>query len=241
MSVSTIAIVAVIIFISTLTRSTLGFGDGLLGMPLLTMVIGIEAATPLIAFVATTIAVIILRSNWHQVDIRIAWRLIISSLVGIPVGLFLLTNIPDTIVKSALGVVLIMFGLYNWFTPKLPELQDERYAYIFGFVAGVLGGAYNTNGPPVVIYGTLRRWPPGLFRATLQAYFFPTGFMILLGHGVAGLWTRDVIILYACVLPVVVLAIWLGGTLIQHIATEQFSRAVYGFLVFIGTAIIING
>jgi hypothetical protein len=208
---------------------------------LLTIVVGIEAATPLIAFVATTIAVTILRSNWHQVDIRIAWRLIIGSLAGIPVGLFLLTNIPDSIVKSALGIVLILFGLYNLFTPKLPELNDERYALIFGFVAGILGGAYNTNGPPAVIYGTIRRWPPVLFRATLQAYFFPTGFMILLGHGFAGLWTRNVVILYGYVLPVVFLAIWLGGTLNRHIATEQFSRIVYGFLVVIGTVIIVNG
>ncbi len=232
---------AAIIFISTLTRSTLGFGDGLLGMPLLTIVVGIEAATPLIAFVATTIAVTILRSNWHQVDIRIAWRLIIGSLAGIPVGLFLLTNIPDTIVKSILGMVLVLFGLYNLYTPKLPELNDERFAFMFGFVAGILGGAYNTNGPPVVIYGSIRRWPPILFRATLQTYFFPTGFMILLGHGFAGLWTRDVVLLYAYVLPIVFLAIWMGGTLNKHIATEQFGRIVYGLLVVIGIVIIVSG
>ncbi|MCI0711578.1 MAG: sulfite exporter TauE/SafE family protein [Chloroflexi bacterium] len=241
MDFSTITIVAAIIFISTLTRSTLGFGDGLLGMPLLTIVVGIEAATPLIAFVATTIAVTILRSNWHQVDIRIAWRLIIGSLAGIPVGLFLLTNIPDTIVKSILGMVLVLFGLYNLYTPKLPELNDERFAFMFGFVAGILGGAYNTNGPPVVIYGSIRRWPPILFRATLQTYFFPTGFMILLGHGFAGLWTRDVVLLYAYVLPIVFLAIWMGGTLNKHIATEQFGRIVYGLLVVIGIVIIVSG
>lgn len=241
MDFSTIAIVTAIIFISTLTRSTLGFGDGLLGMPLLTIVIGIEGATPLIAFVATTVTVIILRNSWRQVDARIAWRLIIGSLVGIPIGLLLLTNIPGVIVKSILGIVLVLFGLYNLFTPTFPELKHDRFAFLFGFVAGILGGAYNTNGPPAVIYGTIRRWPPTLFRATLQAYFFPTGLMILLGHGFAGLWTRDVVLLYGYVLPVVFLAIWLGGILNKHFATEQFRLIVYGFLVVIGTVLIING
>ena len=46
----------------------------------------------------------------------------------------------------------------------------------FGFFAGILGGAYNTNGPPVVIYGSLRKWSPATFRATLQGYFFMAAF-----------------------------------------------------------------
>jgi hypothetical protein len=29
------------------------------------------------------------------------------------------------------------------------------------------------NGPPLVIYGALRRWTPERFRATLQGYFLP--------------------------------------------------------------------
>jgi hypothetical protein len=38
--------------------------------------------------------------------------------------------------------------------------------------AGVLGGAYGMNGPPLVIYGSLRGSSPQHFRATLQGYFF---------------------------------------------------------------------
>ena len=38
-----------ILFISTFIRSTLGFGDALLAMPLLTLIIGVQTATPLVA------------------------------------------------------------------------------------------------------------------------------------------------------------------------------------------------
>ncbi len=208
---SLIVPVLFILFISTFTRSALGFGDALIAMPLLALVLGMQIATPLVAFGASTIALTILLGEWRSVDIKAAWRLILSSLVGIPIGLFLLKTAPEPVIKGGLGVLLIAFGLLNLINPKLPTFRNEKLAYVFGLVAGVLGGAYNTNGPPVVVYGTLRRWSPDSFRSTLQAYFLPTGGTILISHGLAGLWTPDVLRLYVYALPFIMLAIYLGG------------------------------
>jgi uncharacterized membrane protein YfcA len=185
-----------ILFISTFIRSAIGFGDALVAMPLLAMALDIQTATPLVAFAASTIALTILLKNWRSVDIRSAWRLILLSLVGIPFGLVLLKVAPAYMVKAVLGVLLILYGLYSLITPRLPEIQSEKSAYIFGFIAGVLGGAYNTNGPPIVMYGLLRRWPPESFRATLQCYFLFTGLLISAGRvmdasGVADLSVLD--------------------------------------------------
>jgi uncharacterized membrane protein YfcA len=55
-------------------------------MPLLALVIGIQGATPLVAFVSTTIAATIVWSSWRDVDFKAAWRLILSSLVAFLVG-----------------------------------------------------------------------------------------------------------------------------------------------------------
>ena len=38
------------------------------------------------------------------------------------------------------------------------------------------------NGPPLVIYGALRRWSPQHFRATLQGYFLPASLAGLGGY-----------------------------------------------------------
>src|SRR5262249_725178 len=66
-------------------------------------------------------------------------------------------------------------------------LADDRLAWLFGLGAGVLGGAYGMNGPPLVVYGTLRRWSPGRFRATLQGYFLPASLLGMAGYWAAGL------------------------------------------------------
>ena len=229
-----------IMFIATFVRSALGFGDGLIAMPLLTMLIGVEMATPLVALGGSTIAATILLRSWQGVDLKAAWRLIASTLVGIPLGLLFLRMAPDAIVEVGLGIVLIGFGGYSLSTPQLPRLEREWLSYLFGAVAGVLGIAYNTNGPPVVIYGMLRRWSPEQFRATLQGYFLPTGLVILLSHGLAGLWTPPVLRLYGYGLPVIMAGVFTGGLANQRVSGERFKQGVYGFLVLMGALLILR-
>src|SRR5688572_20382552 len=128
-----------ILFISALTRSTFGFGDALVAMPLLVLFIGVRSATPLVALFSTTIALIIAGANWRKIDIKAAWRLILASLLGIPLGLWVLAYAPEELVKGILGICLSLFVLYSLTRPALPPLHQSGWAYGFGFVAGVLG------------------------------------------------------------------------------------------------------
>jgi len=182
--------VVAIVGFAALVRSTFGFGDALIGMPLLALLLPLRSATPLMAFVGPTLAILLLIREWRHLEVRSALRLILATLAGIPLGLFFLKRVDERAVNMALAVVIILFALYNLFRPGLLRLRTERSSWAFGFAAGVLGAAYNTNGPPVILYGVLRGWRPETFRATLQGYFLPTGTAILIGQGIAGLWTK---------------------------------------------------
>ena len=238
---TTTQLVLVILFLSTFIRSALGFGDALIAMPLLAIVVGLQVATPLTAMGATTIAIIILIKAWKKVDMKAAWRLVITTWIGIPIGIFFLKAAPELLVKSLLGLIITGFGLYNLIVPNLPRLLNENWAYLTGLIAGILGGAYNTNGPPVVIYGMLRRWDSEKFRATLQGYFLPTGAAILISHGIAGMWTPEVVHLYLYSIPVIIGAVLIGGKVNQLIPQGKFDKIIYGFLVVIGILLIIKG
>lgn len=227
-----------ILFVSTLTRSTLGFGDALVAMPLLTMAIGVREATPLVGIVAPTIAITVVWRNWRSVDLHTTWRLVLASLVGIPFGLFILKLAPEALISGLLGLFLLAYGVYSLAKPELVALERRGWVYLFGFVAGVLGSAYNANGPPVVVYGALRRWPPERFRATLQGYFLPTGLLIMLGHAASGLWSARVLQLYGLALPAVFVAIFVGERLSRRISVERFKRIVFVVLIVLGTVML---
>ncbi len=225
---------ALIFFGATLVSSTFGFGSALFAMPLLTLLLGIKTATPLFALVGPTIASIILIRNWRLVEVASVWRLVLATLVGIPVGIWLVIQVPSVIVTRLLGLFLIGFGLYRLGNLRLMKLESSRWAACFGFVAGVLGGAYNTNGPPVVIYGEMRRWSPTEFRASLQSYFLPTGLGILGSHALAGLWTERIFQLYAWSLPGILVAIAIGGWINHRLPTERFQALLSVLLLGLG-------
>jgi hypothetical protein len=82
---------------------------------------------------------------------------VLATLPGIPLGLLLLTAAAEPVVKVVLAVVSIAFAAYCLARRTPLALQDDRLAWLFGFAAGVRGGAYGRNGPPPVIDGTLRR------------------------------------------------------------------------------------
>jgi uncharacterized membrane protein YfcA len=233
-------IVLPIIFISTLTRSTFGFGDAVVAMPLLSMVVGLKVATPLVGLMGITASTSILIRHWRDVHFKSLWSLIIPTIIGIPIGVLLLKGVYENVMKLILAGVIIVFSLYNIFKPRLVTLTNDKYAYIFGFLAGIIGGAYNTNGPPIVIYGTLRRWRPENFRATLQGYFLPTGSMIALGHCLGGFWTKTVLMSYFISLPIIFIAIFAGGRLNCKIPKGKFDNYVYICLVVLGTVLLID-
>jgi uncharacterized membrane protein YfcA len=230
-----------VILTAAFVRSSLGFGDAVLAMPLLALVIGIKTAAPLVAFMGPAISILILAGSWKRGEWKAASKLIISSLLGIPLGIVLLTRLPEEPLRLALGVVIMLYGGFGLLSPSL-RLRRERpgVTFLVGFGAGVLGGAYNTNGPPVVIYGMLRDWPPDRFRATLQSYFLPTGLAVLAGHGTAGLWTSDVLRLFAFSLPGLVLGVWAGGKVNKTLTHDVFRRAVHVSLVVMGGLLIVR-
>src|SRR5262249_35070509 len=143
---------------ATLIRSAFGFGEALIAVPLLALLIPVEVAAPLAVLVSITVAVVVVVEDWHQVQVQSAWRLIVSTLFGIPLGLMLLTGEPEAAVKAVLAVVIITFSAYCLANRTSVELKHDRLAWVFGLSAGILGGTYGMNGPPLVIYGTLRRW-----------------------------------------------------------------------------------
>ena len=170
-SIDIVLLVILILSVTAFVRSFIGFAQALLAMPLLVMIIGVETAASLVAFVSLTMALVMLMRSWHKVDIRATRRLTLSRIFGIPVGLVLLKALPESLIKDIVGIVLIAFGLYNLMGLQLPTIRRVWPAYLLGFVSGTLQGAYNSGGPPIVVYGELRGWSPERFRATLQSVF----------------------------------------------------------------------
>jgi uncharacterized membrane protein YfcA len=232
--------VLAVIFVATIIRSALGFGEALVAVPLLALFVPVEVAAPLAVLVSVAVALIILIQDWRHVHAAGAGRLVLATMLGIPFGLLLLTRVAETIVKAVLATVIIAFALYRLVGRMRFELHDDRHAWLFGFAAGVLGGAYGMNGPPLVAYGSLRRWSPERFRATLQGYFLPASSVGMAGYWVAGLWDATVTGYFVWSLPIVLVATLLGRVLNRRMGGRRFGVYVHVGLVLVGCVLLVQ-
>lgn len=238
MEIQLILPVLIILFFSTFIRSTFGFGDALIAMPLLALVIDIKLATPIVAFISSIIALYIFIGNRNKIKFSEIKKIILPTLIGIPIGVIYLKNTDEIIIKLILAIVLILFSLFKLISKKEFKPINVNYSYFFGFVSGLLGGAYNTNGPPLIIFGTLRNWSAASFRATLQGIFLPVNIFIIINHGLSGLWNETVIKLFLYSLPIIIISTILGGYFHKRIPTEKFNKIIYLMLTLIAIVLI---
>lgn len=234
------ALVCGIIFVGSLVRSTLGFGEALIAMPLLAFVIPPQMAAPLVAVISSFNAILILSREWRQISFRETSTLTVAALMGIPIGIWLLSEGSESFIKLLLAIVVIGFSTWSLSRGKAEWLLPAYWAPAFGIAAGILGGAYNTAGPPLVIFGTLRRWPAERFRANLQSYFLLGGTTVLAMHISRNAVTRDVLFLAAMCLPLTILAALVGHRLTKSVSTGQFIRVVHVCLLLIGTLLLVT-
>ncbi|HXN71035.1 MAG TPA: sulfite exporter TauE/SafE family protein [Candidatus Acidoferrales bacterium] len=229
-------------FVAALIRSAFGFGEALIAVPLLAFCIPLKVAAPLAVLVSITIAGIVVVQDWKKIHLRSTGWLVLSTLIGIPLGLLLLTSRHQNAAKAALALIIIAFSAYSLIGRAPVELRRDSRGWLLvcGFCAGVLGGAYGMNGPPLAIYGSMRRWSAQHFRATLQGYFLPASIIGMVGYWVAGLWTPAVTHYYLLSLPVTIPAVLLGRMINHRLKGDAFLKYVYIGLTCIGALLLIQ-
>lgn len=233
--------ILVICFVATLTRSTFGFGESLVAVPLLALVIPIEVAVPLSVLMSVLVALIVVVQDHEHIHFDSAKWLIAFALLGIPVGLLILLWADPFVVKIALGSLVVAYSAYALVGQRRLHLEHDSRLWLFGcgFVSGVLGGAYGLNGPPLVVYGNLRRWDPQHFRATLQAYFLPASIVGVAGYAANGLVGATVLRDFALCLPAIIPAVLVGRHLNRRIRGTAFFHYVHGGLIVIGALLVV--
>jgi uncharacterized membrane protein YfcA len=232
--------ILIISFIATLVRSTFGFGESLVAVPLFSIFIPLSVAVPLSVLISVLVALVVVIQDHRQIHLNSAKWLIFFAVLGIPIGLLILIYGNEFWVKIGLGALIILYSLYAMFGKNTFHLQKDNKFWLFicGFLSGVLGGAYGVNGPPLVVYGNMRKWSAKEFRATLQGYFLPASFIGILGYLFKGLITLQVLKYFAVSLPAVFPAIFLGRYLNHRLQGDSFFKYVYAGLLFVGTFLI---
>lgn len=236
----TTAAVIAIIFLAALVKGVAGFGDALVALPLLALVLDLRIATPAFAFCTIVTTLVVLWHERHHVHFGATWRLWIATATGLPVGIYLLAVANQAYLKLLLAGLVLGFAVWKFLGDPKARFETDRPAWFFGLSSGIFGGAFNITGPPVIAFGLLRGWTKERMRGTLQGYFIVTNILIMIGHGTAGLWTLETFRLFALCLPSIALANALALVISRRLAPEKFERVVIALLAASGCTLLIE-
>jgi uncharacterized protein len=233
-------IVAIIgVLAAAIVRGFTGFGFGLAAVPLLSLVLPPTQVVPLVVTLQVVIGVAGLRAALTSCDWRTVWSLAPGLVIGVPIGLLILTTLPANKVRLAIGVVI---GFSVWLIHRglrLPPNPSRLVAFGVGMGSGVISGLASMGGPPIVVYLLALGHSAARMRATAIVYFMLSGCAAFAPMAARGLITRETLIWAAASVPVVFAGSRIG-TWAFHRAKPRHHRMV-ALVILSALAVLLVG
>jgi uncharacterized membrane protein YfcA len=234
-----IAMSMAIIFIAYFIRGITGFGSGLIAVPLLAHTLPLTFVVPFVMVLDLTAALIL--GGYDKKHIR--WDevkpIIPATLIGVMLGVTLLTNLPREPLLTALGIFVIVFGLRSLLNIHGDRPVARGWAYPAGFSGGLIGALFNTGGPPYVIYYSHRIKDKTEFRATLSGIFLLDSTFRMLMFLVAGLlFQENLLIALLLALPVMGIGLFAGNRVHIGISPPHLLMLIGALLIGSGASLL---
>ncbi len=235
MSVGFAVWICVAFALGSFAQAVSGFGFALISIPLASLLIG-----PTDAVVIQTLAGCVM-SFWMawqyraDADREMLRTVVPLSILGIPVGLLIASNIPDRALRFGVGVAVLVAAVAIATGFRIRSKRVRLVNGLAGFISGVLGATTGTNGPPLVIALAGRDASPKSFRATLQAVFAVANLVLVPAFVVTGKVTRTGVIGTAVAVVPTVLGRLVGEKVFVRLNPATFRRIVLSMLFLAGS------
>lgn len=228
-TLTAVAVVALLVFtLAAAAQAVTGFGLALVAVPLMAVLLD-----PVAAVVATTVVSLVLtafaacRERGH-VERAVATRLAGAAVVGMPLGLLVLTRLDERSLKTVIAVgLLVLVGLLL-VNVRLPAGAAMQYGA--GLVSGMSLTSTGMNGPPVVLALQARDLPPRRFRGTLQAVFCAQDLVAVGAFVALGYLDPVTAVAAAAGAAGVPAGWWAGDRLFGRLPPERFRALVLSML-----------
>jgi uncharacterized protein len=232
---------ALVMFLASFMMGLTGFGIALVAMAflpwLMSPVTAIVVLT-LYAFVFSLVVVVPLRRDLTP---RRLVDLLVGTVVGTPVGVWALSSLPVSTLNRLIGLVLVVVVALELRGVMPTRLVGGGWGLGTGFLAGLLGGAVGTPGPPVIVYATTQGWSPRTIKANVLGFFVANQGVILASYWWAGLLTREVMTVAAVFSLPALAGGATGVALFGRLDAARFRRIVFALLLVSGLVLLVRG
>jgi uncharacterized membrane protein YfcA len=231
-------LVGLIFLFASFTQGYAGFAFQLISLSALSFIWNITDAIPVCAMFGLVINIYVTYKMRTYVSLRAIKPLIISSLFGIPIGIYFLTVTSIAIIKISLGIIIFIFVFITIADLNTGINLNSKWGYFFGLISGILGGVLNTNGPPILIYLWLTKVNANQFKAMISTFFLFSSIAIVTGHFITGISSGKTFFLFFNFIPFVLIGQFAGVKLFQSVDSKYYRKFILLILLLISIKLL---
>ena len=236
-------LISVIIAGAAAIKGTIGFGFPLVGIPLLSAIIGPRAAVPVIAVPTLLSNVIMVTRGGASRPGRHLVLALAGLAVGTLAGAAVFKALDPRWLSVLVGTVSLGYVVATGFrlTALVPEAVGRRAAPAVGLAAGLMGGATGIFAPLLASYLHLLHLAKRDFVFWLTMMFFVSNIVQVASYAHLGLYAGPVLTfaLIGCV-PMAI-GTWSGLVLQDRIDPDLFARIVLGIVAVAALNLLLRG
>ena len=222
--------VIVIICIAAVLQSISGFGFSLLAMPLLSIFVDIQDAVVIATLCGIFTNAVHLRKDFQLVQRSIARRISLSALIGMPLGVVVLSVFSATHMRAIIGAVIVVL-VFLMMRNFILKIENTNVDIVLGAFSGLLATSVSTNGPPLVFLLQSKQLDPWRLRATLAYVFTISGCASFIVLMIAGKGSIEAFQYAMLSLPAMYLGTVVGRKARLRVTQEAFKRLMYVLLL----------
>ena len=230
-------------FFAAFSKGITGMGFATTCLPVIALAMGLEVALPLVLVpsVASNIIVQVEVGHFRE-SVRRFWPMVVAAMIGVVIGLVLLTWMEARAAGAALGVVLFVYGLFALKTPNLtlPPHLEKPLGPVTGLTTGVINGLTGSQLMPVLPYLMALHLDRERFVQAINCSFTSSSIVMAIGLSKIGLMNVET----ALVSTIGVIPVWvglkLGGKIRRRLAPELFRKLVIYMLMASGVLLLIR-
>ncbi len=248
----------VIVFFASVLQASTGFGFAIMATPFLLLVFDSRECVQISIILSFIVSLLLIRNIIEDIDKGLLRRLIIGSIVGVPLGVMFYKFVSLDILKATVSVVilivtfiLIIISFKTNPQPKINNTSDKslvnqytssfdcsptlkKIQFSIGLCAGLLTTSIGMPGVPLILYYNATNTKKETARSTTLAFFI---FVYIISMGTQLLTVKtnlDIVASSLILIPVVVVGVFVGNILFNRINQITFQRIAYGILLFTG-------
>jgi len=229
-----------VVFGAAVLQSAAGFGFGVVAGPVLLLQMNSADAVTVSILLNLVVAGVLTPTLWPYRAKVLLNKLVISSLLGLPLGVWILISIDFVTLKLLAGIAVLLAAIsVLWRRPETQAIDDEAgdrgaIPFLIGGLAGVMGGSLAMPGPAPAAWMAKHDYGKQSVRSTILALFlFVYAGALILHIGING-FLASVLWQSAALLPATLVGIYVGGRLVGHLSESFFKGLI--LIVLAGSA-----